>query len=315
MSDIDYEELFRSPLDDADSTGGSGWAPFGGGLVVGVIAVLVSAMLWGGGDAEPAAVATAASSGQPSSPVAAAEPSPFPPGYNEYVPGLGIRPEEIVISDEVISVIFTTAVERGGDPLRQSWPLGGTWWLETADGSGVASTRVVLGRSSPGALTVQFPVGGFAGSPELSKVSMVERWDHPTVTGSASLPFAGEPYVMTEPLVVPISDEANLILDELELGRFLGKAAWRIEGDGNPRARAIFSTVLADADGNRVGAYSSFPEILEPAIGGTVEIFWSEPFPTSQEGAVTVAVEYEVGIVESVPAELVVDLSEVPVGR
>lgn len=315
MSDIDYEELFRSPLDDADSTGGSGWAPLGGGLVIGVVAVLVAATLWGGGDVEPAAVATTTSSTQPSSPVAAGEPSPFPPGYNEYVPGLGIRPEEVVISDEVISVTFTTAVERAGDPLRQSWPLGGTWWLEAADGSGVASTRVVLGRFSPGALSVQFPVGGFAGSPELSKVSMIERWDHPAVTGSSSLPFAGEPYVMSEPLVVPISDEANLILDELELGRFLGKAVWRIEGDGDPRARAILSAVLADADGNRVGAYSSFPEILEPATGGTVEILWSEPFPTSQEGAVTVAIEYEVGIVESVPAELVVDLSDVPVGR
>ena len=77
----------------------------------------------------------------------------------------------------------------------------------------------------------------------------------------------------------------------------------------------IVSAVLFDADGNRVGEYSSFPEILEPAAGGAQEIYWSEPFPTSQEGAVTAELEYEVGLVVTVPAELVLDLNDVPVGR
>lgn len=314
MSEIDYEELFRSPLDDPESAGTNGWMPAGGGLLAGVAIVLLAGALWGGSDVGTESVVTSTSlTASPAS--VAEEPSRYPAGYQEYVPGLGIRVGEVIEGDEVITVAFTTAMERGSDPFDELWPVGGTWWLETSDGSSAESSRVVLARYSPGAFSVEFPAGAFSDSSAFAMVSMIERWDHPSAAGSSSVPFSGEPYVMPEPLVISISSGASLILEEMELGRFLGKAVWAIQGDGEPLARVIISAVLLDADGNRIGSYQSFPEILEPAAGGVLEILWAEPFPTSQEGAMTVEVEYEVGIVESVPADLSIDLGQVPIGR
>lgn len=313
MSDIDYEELFRSPLDDPDGSEPPGWGSSGAGLLIGIGMVLVLGALRAGTGAETPAVDASTSTTTTSA--VAGPATPYPPEYQEFVPGLGIRAEEVIGGEETITVAFTTAVERGGDPLEPLWPIGGTWWLAATDGSGAESDRVVLGRLSPGVFSVVFPSEAFADASDPSAITMIERWDHPTVTGSSSLPFDGEPYVMPAPVVIPISAGTNLIVEELELGRFLGKAVWAIEGDGRPRARVVISAVLHDADGNRIGAYSSFPELLEPADYGVLEILWSEPFPTSQDGAVTVSVEYEVGVVETTATDLSIDLSEVPVGR
>lgn len=314
MSDIDYEELFRSPLDDPDVSESPRWGPPGAGLLVGIGMVLLLGALSAGSGADTLPVDGTTSS-TTIAPAVAGPVTQYPPGYQEFVPGLGIRAEEVIGGEETITVAFTTAVERGGDPLEPLWPVGGTWWLAATDGSGAESDRVVLGRFSPGVFSVVFPSAAFADAPDPSAISMIERWDHPTVTGSSSFPFDGEPYVMSAPMVIPISAGANLIVEELELGRFLGKAVWAIEGDGRPTGRVVISAVLHDADGSRIGAYESFPELLEPASNGVLEILWSEPFPTSQDGAVTVNVEYEVGIVEPVATDLNIDLSDVPVGR
>ena len=314
MSDIDYEELFRSPLDEPDAAGDPGWAPLGVGLLVGVAAVLLVATFRGSDEQATDIAVESTTSWAP--PVAVVvEASPFPSGYQEFVPGLGARAEEIVIGDDAITVAFTTVVERGGEPLNQDWPIGGTWWLEAEDGSGAESDRVVLGRFSPGAFSVQFAADAFAGEPEFAEISLIERWDHPTVEGSSSVPFGGEPYVMPEPLIIPITSGDNLVVEELELGRFLGKVVWGIQGDTDPIGRVVINAVLFDTERTRIGAYSSFPELLEPANRGVSEIYWSEPFPTSQDGAVTVDIEYEVGLVEPVPAALTIDLDNVPVGR
>ena len=72
---------------------------------------------------------------------------------------------------------------------------------------------------------------------------------------------------------------------------------------------------LLDVDGALIGSYERPPEVREPAEGGTLEIRWSEPFPTDQEGAVTIEVEYTVGVVEAVPVSLTFDLTDVPIGE
>ena len=314
MSDVDYEELFRSPLDDPNPESKPGWAPVGAGVLIGVGAALLTVVLWGGD--ETGEVSTEVPGSSAALPVTApAELLQYPPGYQEFVPGLGIRAQEIIAEDDVVTVAFSTVVERSADPLAQTWPLGGKWWLESADDSGAESERVVLGRFSPGAFSVEFPADAFPDASAFSAASMIERWDHPQLAGSADLPFSDDPYVLPEPLVVPISATASLIIEELELGRFLGKAAWRIEGEDDPRARVTISAVLQDAAGSRIGSYEAFPELLEPATGGVLEILWAEPFPTSQEGATSVVLEYDVGIIEPVPAELIVDLTQVPVSR
>ena len=314
MSDVDYEELFRSPLDEPDAGGGPGWAPLGAGLLVGVLVILLTAALLGGSEVATAPDTSATPSSEPPATVAPLV-TPYPPGYQEYVPGLGLRAEEIVVGDDVVTVAFTTAVERDGDPLDQAWPIGGSWVLAGADGSATESRRVIMGRFSPGAFSVEFTAAAFADSPEFSEISLIERWDLPAIAGSSDLPFSGEPYALDEPLVVPVTSAVTLIVEEHELGRFLGKVGWRLQGESEPIGRVVVSAVLFDADGIRVGAYSSFPEIIEPAAAGAHEIFWSEPFPTSQDGAVTVEIEYEVGLVAPSSADLAIDLTDVPVGR
>lgn len=314
MSDIDYEELFRSPLDDPAAE--TGWAVGVGGLMAGILtAVLISAVLGGGGETESASDSPPALIPSTSSPGPAAIATEFPPGFLEYVPGLGIRPSELLLGDETITLAFTTAVARGGDPLDPIWPIGGTWWLETADGTGVESSRVILGRFSPGVFAVEFPATPFPADAGFSRATMIEKWNQRQVAGSATVPFDGEPYALTEPLVIPVTQEISLLLERLELGRFLGRVDWAVEGPEDPVARVLITATLLDSEGERIGTYEGFPVLLDPAHSGVTEITWREPFPTSQEGAVTVEIGYAVGLMDTVPSDVSLDLSEVSIGR
>lgn len=311
MSDIDYEELFRSPLDNQRPA--VGWMAAGSGLVAGIlVAVLLSIVL---GTANETNQATETSDPGTAAPPPEAIAADFPAGYVEIVPDLAAKPSELIRGDEVIILAFTTAVKRGSDPLNPTWPIGGTWWLEAASGTGVESSRVILGRFSPGAFAVEFPAAPFVGEIEFARAMMIERWDHPEVTGSVTVPFAGEPFVMNEPVSTPVDQETTLILDELELGRFLGRVAWTLEGPQQPIGRVLITVTLLDADGARVGSYGAFPEVLDPAQSGVMEILWQEPFPSSQEGAVSAVAEYSVGVVEVVAADTTFDLSDVAIGR
>jgi hypothetical protein len=311
MSGVDYEELFRSPLDDQRPD--AGWMAGGSGLVAGVlVAVLLSIVL---GPADETNLATETAVPGTVAPPPAAIAADFPAGYVEIVPELAAKPSELIRGDETIILSFTTAVKRGSDPLNATWPIGGTWWLEAASGTGVESSRVILGRFSPGVFAVEFPAAPFVGESEFARVMMIERWDHPEITGSVTVPFTGEPFAMSEPVTTPVDQETTLILDELELGRFLGRVAWTLEGPRQPIGRVLVTVTLLDADGTRVGSYGAFPEVLDPAQRGVTEILWQEPFPSSQEGAISAVAEYSVGVVEVAASDLTFDLTDVAIGR
>ena len=101
----------------------------------------------------------------------------------------------------------------------------------------------------------------------------------------------------------------------LELGRFLGRVEWSLQGVGSTGARVLLTVNLLDGDDNPIGSYRSVPEILAPAKSGVTEVRWDQPFPRSQEGATTVAIEYSVGVAEPVTTDIVFDLSAIPIGR
>jgi hypothetical protein len=238
----------------------------------------------------------------------------YPRGYLELVDGFAAHSNEVILGDDVITVAFTAAARRGEDPASVSWPVGGVWLLESVSGTTAESTRVVVGRFSPGAFSVQFPAAAFNGETSFSSARIVERWDTDTFTGSVEIPFDGEPFTAPDPISIPISQEVTLLVPVLELGRFLGSAEWQATGAELGVTAQLVAT-LVDADGEVVGSYEGFPENFPPGEYGVQEIYWSEPFPTSQEGAVAVSLEYTVGVARMSPVSIGFDLEGVPVGR
>ncbi len=312
MSNIDYEELIRSPLDELD--GREPWPHWP--LLLGLLIGAVAGLLLGAGSGEsdevvaPGSTTTSSVIPQTTVPISV----DYPPGFVEIAPDLAVLPREIVVEDDLITVGFTTAVRRGSDPAATAWPLGGAWTLESSGGTIVESTSVALGRFSPGAFAVQFPVDSFGGETEFVAIDMVERWDAEYFDGTFEVPFDGEPFAVAETLSIPVSQDVTLLLPKLELGRFLGSVGWEATGS-ELGVTTRLSAVLLDSEGERIGAYERFPENLDPSDAGAMEIFWSEPFPTDQEGAVTVAVAYTVGVVGEIPAPVTIPLEGVPVGR
>jgi hypothetical protein len=151
---------------------------------------------------------------------------------------------------------------------------------------------------------VQFPVAPFADGANLARVTMIERWDQREVAGAANLPFSGEPLALAEPLTISLTEDVTLIVKMFELGRYLGRVDWAVEGPGDPVARVVISATLFDVDGEAIGSYRAFPTLLDPAQRGVTEIPWREPFQTTQEGAVTVVLDYSVGLVEIAPSDV-----------
>lgn len=313
MSNIDYEELIRSPLDDADAAPGSPWWFTAGGLVAGVAAGLVLMLVIGGEEAAPTTVVqpeqTVAEVGGPVEAVAA----DYPDGYTEISPGLAARPEEIIVDDNRVTVAFTSVVERGADPATMPWPRGGSWLLDTSAGVTLASDRVVFGGFTPGAFSVHFPAANL-GPPEFERVRLVERWDTEAFNGSTSLPFAAVPFETSETITLPVSQDVTLLLRTLELGRYSGTAEWQISG-AEMGATVAITAVLLDGDDEEVGAYAAFPQVRDPGNEGLLDLNWQRSFPDDQEGAVTVDVAYEVDVVEVTATDVEFSLAGVPDGR
>ncbi len=312
MSGVDYEELIRSPLDDLNEPRPGGWglAVVGGavGLAVGV--VLVGLL----GAEEPQVAAPEITT----TTVAAAAPveivDDYPEGFVEMVADVAAKPTEVVLDGDSITVAFSVATKRGADPLEVDWPVGGTWVLESASGAVAESSRVVIGRFSPSAFSVHFPAAPFGSDTEFAEIRLIDRWDVETFEGSVEVPYQGDPFVMAEPQSVSVNQDVTLIITSLELGRFIGSVGW--ESSGADIGTTFEATAnLLDEDGEFVGAYTRFTEIITPAEAGMREVFWSEPFPTDQEGAVTAAIDYRVGVVKSEPASVSIDLGSTPIGR
>ncbi len=315
MSEIDYEELIRSPLDDLEGRSSNGWALAVAGLGLGLVLGSLLAVGLNRGESEPLATTTSTSTTTTTTTVgssgAAAD---YPPGFTEIGPGLAANVTEVILGEELVTIAFTAAVQRGDDPVAANWPVGGTWLLESGSGAIAESSRVVVGRYSPGAFSVQFPAAPFNGETEFVTTRIVERWDVETFTGSEEIPFDGEPFTASETLSIPVNQEVTLIVPALKLGRFLGSVEWQTAGAELGTTVHLVAT-LVDVDGGVVGSYERFPEILEPGDHGVMEIYWSEPFPTGQEGAVTASLGYTVGVVRTVPVSIDFDLGDVPVGR
>lgn len=309
MSGIDYEELIKSPLDDAETVSGASWSSAVPGAAVGLLLGWILTLA-GGEDVAPPTTSEATTTSPPGVAVTA----DYPPDYTELAPGVAASGSQVVLDDGSIVVAFTTATQRGIDPEEVAWPIGGSWLLESESGATLESARVVNGRFSPAAFAVHFPTEQSIGDSAFTQARLIERWDVAEISGSIEIPFREEPFAIEEPLAVPIGQSLTLIISRLELGRFLAAAEWQTTGA--ELGTTVQMTIrLLDADGALVGSYERFPEVREPGAGGMLEFSWSEPFPSDQEGAVTVAVDYTVGVVEAVPVSLAFDLTGVPVGR
>ncbi|MCP4305894.1 MAG: hypothetical protein GY788_13670 [bacterium] len=312
MSEIDYEELIRSPLDGIEESTGTGWGWSAIGLATGGLVGLAMALIFGG-STEPVVAPTAPPSTV--SPVVADVVSPaYPDDYAEIAPGLGARIGEISADDESITVAVDTVVERDGDVLAPIWPVGGTWWLESESGAAAESSRVVLARFSPGVFSVEFPVEPFGADREFTTVRMAERWDQRELAGSTSLPFTGEPFAAAESVSVAVDQDVTLILPTINLGRFLGRVEWKLQGPELGGSVHI-TAILLDAAGAEIGRYQAFPDLMPPRTEGTSEIFWDQHFSIDQTGADEVVFEFRLRIADSTPVAISFDLTGGAVGQ
>ncbi len=310
MSNIDYEELIRSPLDELPSGSGPGWAAVVGGVVLGLVGglSLLSAIR-----NDPAVVeATAAPSASTVAPESG--PAAYPPGYTEMAPGLAAHIGEVIVDDDLVVVTVSTVVARDGDASAPIWPLGGTWWLESAAGTVVESSRVVMGRFAAGVFSVEFPAAPFSGETTFATTSLAERWDQHTISGSVTLPISGRPFVAPEPVSVVVDQDVTLVLTAVELGRYLGKVEWKLQGTAHG-GRVNVEAALLDGAGGEIGRYGTFPDLLDPNDHGVIEILWEAAPNVDQEEATTVVLEYSVGVVEVTPVSVSFDLTSVPIGR
>ncbi|MEA2002592.1 MAG: hypothetical protein U9N84_12025 [Actinomycetota bacterium] len=287
------------------------------GLVAGVVgAILLISVVGGSGDEIEGSLPSTSHTPTTEVPGNTVPVAPdYPAGYEELAAGVAARPSELIIGEETITVALTTAVKRNTDPQAANWPLGGVWHLETPTGTVVESERIILGRFSPGAFAIEFPSAPFAGDTSFVRATMVERWDHTDISGSVDLPFRGEPFLASDSVTVRLTDDVMLTIPVLELGRFLGSVEWVLRGTGDTGGRVLVEATLLDTLGNAIGSYVSFPVLLDPSESGTIDLRWREPFPTSQEGAVSVVLNYRVALVEIVATDISVDLAAVPIGR
>lgn len=310
MSGIDYEELIRSPLDDIESSSGGNW----GIAVIGAVVGLGVGLLMSGLGAEPVDVPTTTVPPATTTAAPAAITADYPADYTEILPGLAVRPEELILGEDSITVAFSSVVLRGEDPALAHWPVGGTWLLESQSGTIVESDRMVIGSFSPGSFAVTFPGIEFNGETSFALIRLIEILETESFEGSAEIAFTEEPFRAPDPVIIPVTTDITLIVPTLELGRFLGAAEWQVSG-ADLGATVQLEATLLDAESAVIGSYRRFPEVREPSTGATIEIQWSERFPTDQEGAVTVSLDYNVGVVAAEPSSIVFDLAAVPVGR
>jgi hypothetical protein len=308
MSQIDYEELLRSPLDEVDAHPTPPWVPLSSGLVLGLLAGTLVLLLLGG---DTAPTVTTEATMETTTTTVAADVSEYPPGYVEFAPDLAARAEEILVEDDLISVAFTTVVARGADPATTSWPRGGSWLLETAAGVTVESNRVVFGAATPGAFSVQFPAASL-GPAEFHNISLIERWDPVKLTATVSLPFSGEPFRIDEPVSIPLNSDVTLVVPTLELGRFQGSIDWTIVGS-DVGASVTCTPQLRDGDGAAMGTYEATPEVEPPRQEGRLDLEWQRSFPYGQEGAVTVDLDCVVDNVAVTPVSTSFSLDDIPV--
>ena len=311
MREIDYEELIRSPLDDLEGRSGNGWGIAVAGAAFGLVLGYLFIVSLGAQEES-----TVGSTDAPATTVTpqVVETPDFPSFYVEIAPSLAARVEEVILGEEIITVAFSSTVKRGSDPTEANWPVGGSWLLESAAGTTVESSRVVVGRSNPGAFAVQFPARPFNGETTFTEVQAFAFWEVDYFSGSIEAEFDGEPFTAPETLTSSVNQDVTLIVPKLTLGRFLGSVEWQTTGADLGTTMKMVATLL-DENGDVIGSFSGFPSFIEPADHGISEISWSEPFPTGQEGAVSLSLDYTVGVVSEAPVSIDFDLSSVPVGR
>jgi hypothetical protein len=237
----------------------------------------------------------------------------YPAGYLEFAPDLAARPEVIYVEDSTVTVAFTSVVSRGKDPATVPWPHGGSWLLQTASGVTLASSRVVFGAGSPGAFSVQFPAANL-GTVDFGTIRMLGRWDAERYTGSASVPFQGEPFELTDPLSIPVNQDVTLFVPLLRLGRFSGSAEWQVSG-AQMGAVVDMTAVLVDDADEEVGTFAAPTQIFEPGHEGVLDFNWQRSFPNDQEGATTVNLQYTVDVIEVTDTDVPFSLDDVPVER
>ncbi len=312
MTGPDYETLLRSPLDDEAASGGWGSAILGlvggGTAVVGLSLILG---LWSTPD-EVLSTIPAANATTPQTSATLETASSYPDGFAEIGGSVAMKATGVVSGDTAFIVSFATATERGHDPATTPSPLGGSWQIENTSGSVTGATRLLYDRLNTGVIGAEFP--GYPGDGDT--IRMTERWDSDERTSSVDIPFTATPFSTGDAVELDLGSGVTLRLDNVDLGRHLGRIAWALSGADDPRGVATFDVEMVDIDGVAVGGYVSMPSPRDPTqSGGTTDLFWSQGFNVHPDEGSTVRVSATVQLISPQPVDVLYQLDSVPSGN
>lgn len=146
----------------------------------------------------------------------------------------------------------------------------------------VASVGTVFDVFRPSVFSIEFPFV----DPAPESVVLVERWDASPATAEVELAWPGVPFLSEEPISMELTEGTAVVITELELGNFLGGAAWRLEG--TDLGVVELDADLLDEGGELFDSYASGSGSLDADAGaGTIEFFWAPGFRVDQDEAST----------------------------
>lgn len=252
-----------------------------------------------------------------------AEATAFPDGYVAVSDTVAVKPTRITSYGDQVLVSMTSVVRRGIDRNAVEPFMGGRWVLETASGVTIESIGTAFKDDVGGAFTAVFPVNGSDDIVPI-RLRLVETW-HP---GSRSgVGDAGSVESLMDGTDVPIDivlDSATTIrIERFDVEGVGGYGVWSVAGADMHPIVADVTGAFIDSEGAAVAQTETWgPPPRHFGMSNTGRLFWfwavgnlpdEELDERLANGGHRLEIRVAAEVPEPAPADIVLELSEVPV--
>jgi hypothetical protein len=286
------------------------------GMALGILAVIGGYLVASGDDTtdDTAAPTTTTTT------ITAGDGRQFPDGYTPVTDLVAIHADAIVPTPDRVMVGFTTAVLRGFDPELSTPFQGGDFTLVYSGGTTQTAEQIIFDSRAPGAFSVAFPAPP-AGAGQPSEIVLTSTWTRRPMSTAVSLDAESVPYVLPEPLQIGFDDGSSVTIETLTFDETGGEGTWAVPpGDGGAGSVTVSITVeRPDAQPWYLFSGETFDLLQQviPASAASSGTFLLDAHLQGGDPDVTVVadatLEVFVDLVESMPAQLSIDLAGVPI--